>query len=123
MYMQLVTTGDGSHTLYAEKFDEHYHSTYGAYTESMHVFINAGMGFLRDRTGLTILEIGFGTGLNALLACVTAVNSRLGLTYHAVEKFPVDIEKVKELNYWRFLPDSPNPGVLFRYLHQAPWNA
>ena len=64
--MQVVLTKDGSHTIYLPEVDENYHSLNGAITESMHVFINAGLNFCR-LTSLNIFEMGFGTGLNALL--------------------------------------------------------
>jgi tRNA U34 5-methylaminomethyl-2-thiouridine-forming methyltransferase MnmC len=65
--MQLVITGDGSNTLYVPELNEHYHSTFGAVTESLHVFIKAGLEFLLEKKKVTVFEVGFGTGLNALL--------------------------------------------------------
>jgi tRNA U34 5-methylaminomethyl-2-thiouridine-forming methyltransferase MnmC len=70
----LVKTSDGSHTLYVPELDEHYHSVYGAVQESEFIFINNGFDSC-DTDPLNILEVGFGTGLNALL---TAVKSMAG---------------------------------------------
>jgi tRNA U34 5-methylaminomethyl-2-thiouridine-forming methyltransferase MnmC len=120
--MQLVTTGDGSHTLYLPRLDEHYHSTYGAIQESMHVFIQAGLFCLLERPMISVLEIGFGTGLNALLACMTAREYRKEITYHTLEKFPVDARITGKLNYPALLSAAMDPAGLFAGIHSAPWN-
>ena len=65
---KFIISEDGSHTLYHEELNETYHSTHGAVQESQHVFIKMGLNFLEDLSEIKILEIGFGTGLNAFLA-------------------------------------------------------
>ncbi len=120
--MQLVTTADGSHTLYAPLFGEHYHSTFGALTESWHVFIGAVKELMTSRTRLTIFEAGFGTGLNALLTCITAMEYRLMVTYHGAEKYPVECGLSDQLNYASLLPSDHDPRTWFERIHRAPWN-
>jgi tRNA U34 5-methylaminomethyl-2-thiouridine-forming methyltransferase MnmC len=119
--MHLVITGDGSHTLYVPQLNEHYHSTFGALTESMHVFIKAGLGFFTEKKKIIILEIGFGTGLNALLSCLTAIDKDIRLSYYALEKYPVSLNIVNQLNYAALLFHN-NPVNLFTCIHEAPWN-
>ena len=65
MQNKIITTEDGSHTIYVPTLEEHYHSTHGAINESMHIYINAGLKHLQKKE-INILEIGFGTGLNGI---------------------------------------------------------
>ena len=65
--IQLISTADGSHTIYVTELDEHYHSVHGAVQESTYIFIRNGFDFCKADP-LSILEIGFGTGLNFLCA-------------------------------------------------------
>jgi tRNA U34 5-methylaminomethyl-2-thiouridine-forming methyltransferase MnmC len=120
--MQLVITGDGSHTLFVPGINEHYHSTFGAYTESMHVFIKAGLECFAAKEHVTVFEVGFGTGLNALLTCLAAMKERKNIIYYALEKNPVDNEVVTRLNFMAYLSPDPDHQQLFMNLHQAPWN-
>lgn len=120
--MQLATTRDGSHTLYVPHLDEHYHSTYGAITESRHVFLDAGLLRRMEGPEVSVLEIGFGTGLNALLTFITARDKQVKVTYHALEKFPVDLVLVEQLNYASLLPRVPDAESLFASIHRASWN-
>ena len=120
--MNLVTTGDGSHTLFIPGLNEHYHSTFGAITESVHVFIRAGLELLAERQEISVLEVGFGTGLNALLTCMFAVNHRIKVIYHALEKFPVDAGLAKKLNYASLLSPALDAKNLFADIHGASWN-
>ncbi|MCK5461894.1 MAG: SAM-dependent methyltransferase, partial [Bacteroidales bacterium] len=77
---EIVTTEDGSHSIYVQALDEHYHSVHGAFTESQHVFIEAGLNQLKN-SHIRILEMGFGTGLNALLTFVEANKSNISIYY------------------------------------------
>ena len=89
--MELRTTADGSATLYSSLFNETYHSINGAITESNHVFIDTGLKH-NASTPLHLLEIGFGTGLNALLTYIEAERNQRLIYYHSIEKFPVPNE-------------------------------
>lgn len=106
-------TEDGSATLFVPELNEHYHSVKGARTESQHIFIDMG---LKASTAIQphILEIGFGTGLNALLTLETAEQEKRPVHYTSIELYPLSWEEVDILNY------SNNP--LFKELHTASWN-
>lgn len=121
--MQLVVTGDGSYTFYLPALKEHYHSTFGALTESMHVFIQSGLLYLAEKKEIGVLEIGFGTGLNALLTFSAAVGHGYEIVYHALEKYPIDPRQIKDLNYQSLFASDPLPGELIDVIHEAPWNS
>jgi len=102
MERQLKITADGSHTLFVPALNETYHSMYGALQESLHVFIDAGFRYATARSGqspLRILEIGFGTGLNALLTWEEAVQKQTPVYYEAIEKYPLSEKEAAALNY------------------------
>ena len=95
----LQTTADGSHTLYLPAMDEHYHSVNGAIGESEHIFVNAGLRSLAQRE-IRVLEIGFGTGLNAFLTLREVMaDSTWRIVYYAVELYPLPFELATRLNY------------------------
>lgn len=95
-----IITSDGSHTLFNAKIGEHYHSTFGAITESEHIFIRAALSALSsDLKKIRVLEIGLGTGLNALLALKWAEKQKRAISYFAVEASPLEKEIVTKLNY------------------------
>lgn len=116
--MKRKKTDDNSHTIYSEQFKEHYHSTHGAKSESLHIFINAGLQHLLLKS-INILEVGFGTGLNALLTFDEAEKSNLTINYTAIEKFPVAIDLIKELNYGNIIGNKYNE--IFSQLHTCSW--
>lgn len=116
---ELKITDDGSHTLYVPSLDEHYHSHFGAITESKHIFINAGLGGLQ-RNELSILEVGFGTGLNALLTALYAEENKLKVRYTTLEKYPVEPQLVSELNYGSLT--GKRGDELFTAIHAAQWD-
>jgi tRNA U34 5-methylaminomethyl-2-thiouridine-forming methyltransferase MnmC len=110
----IQSTADGSHTLFLPEIDEHYHSINGAIQESQHVYIAAGLNQCSKDT-VCVLELGFGTGLNALLTALEAVKSNRKVVYTAIEKFPLPGEIIHQLNYSELNP------TLFQSLHQAEW--
>jgi len=115
-----VLTRDGSSTLYVERFDEHYHSTHGALQESLHVFIRNGLAYkLQTQSSISILEVGFGTGLNALLTYLYSENAHI--RYTGIEAYPLSSDQLAWLNYPDVLKQE---GVqeIFHQLHQLPWN-
>ncbi len=91
MKVEIKVTQDGSHTLYLESIDEHYHSTFGAVQESQHVFIKAGFDFCTS-TEIRVLEIGFGTGLNCYLTLIESMSLNKTVHYHSVENNPLPDE-------------------------------
>lgn len=120
MQTQIITTEDGSHSLYVPHLEEHYHSTHGAIQESQHVYINAGLGSCPLRN-INILEIGFGTGLNAFLSLLQAEETGVTVNYTSLELYPLDIETAKQLNYSQHLTNNAKAS-LFTALHTSPWN-
>lgn len=105
-------TEDGSATLFVPELDEHYHSVKGARTESQHIFIDMGLK-ASAAPQPHVLEIGFGTGLNALLTLEAAEQDARPVHYTGIELYPLAWEEVDALGY------SNNP--LFKQLHTAPW--
>ena len=114
---KIVTTADGSASIYLPDFDEHYHSVHGAVQESKHVFMKMGWEALADRSNVSILEIGFGTGLNALLVLEECLrHPEVNVNYISLEAYPVKLEDAAKLNYTE---QSRNE---FLKLHEAEWN-
>jgi tRNA U34 5-methylaminomethyl-2-thiouridine-forming methyltransferase MnmC len=112
-------TSDGSHTLYVPELDEHYHSHFGAVTESKHIFINAGLGSIEGES-VALLEVGFGTGLNALLTALYASEHSIKVNYTSLEKYPLSPAVISQLNYGSLTGEG---GVeLFGAIHAAPWD-
>ena len=116
---ELQVTSDGSHTLYMPDMDEHYHSVNGAIQESEHVFIEAGLHRLSKKE-IRVLEIGFGTGLNAFLTLLDSMQADRHITYYSMELYPLDIALVQNLNYGKVL--CAREEDMFMALHEAPWN-
>ena len=125
--VEVRTTADGSPTLYVPALHEHYHSTHGARRESAHVFIEAGLRPLlaaglgqADAGGpLCILEVGLGTGLNALLTLEAAQAAGAVISYDGYETYPLPPETVAALRpQWA---DKPALSQAFAWLHGTPW--
>jgi tRNA U34 5-methylaminomethyl-2-thiouridine-forming methyltransferase MnmC len=116
---ELVKTDDGSDTLFVKELGEHYHSTFGAVQESMHVFIIAGMQKC-DQPLLTIFEVGFGTGLNTYLTILETIKTSQSIRYITVEKYPVPIELWSAINYPAIIPNGNHE--LFQMIHKTKWN-
>lgn len=118
--LKIITTQDGSHSLLHEQLNETYHSIHGAIQESNHVFIKNGLGFVKSlgKSEIQILEIGFGTGLNALLTIQHALTNNQIIRYTTLEAFPIEEEVWSQLNY----AVSPESRVWFEKLHRADWN-
>ena len=119
MDTKLILTQDGSHTLYVPGMDEHYHSRFGALTESKHIFINAGLASLPPGE-ISVLEVGFGTGLNALLTALHAGREKIRIIYTTLEKYPLDPSLVSRLNYGTLTGEGGTELLIA--IHQAPWN-
>jgi tRNA U34 5-methylaminomethyl-2-thiouridine-forming methyltransferase MnmC len=118
--LKIITTHDGSHSLLNEQLNETYHSIHGALQESKHVFIEHGLRFVSEKIRtIKILEIGFGTGLNALLTLQHALSNDLTIHYTTLEAFPVDETIWSNLNY----TESAEAEAQFKMIHHAHWNA
>jgi tRNA U34 5-methylaminomethyl-2-thiouridine-forming methyltransferase MnmC len=117
--IQLISTSDGSHTLYVPELDEHYHSVYGAVQESEFIFIRNGFDSC-DTDPLNILEVGFGTGLNALLTAVKSMAGSRKVNFTSLEKYPLDNGIINALNYNIFAGEKGRE--IFDLIHSSPWN-
>lgn len=101
---KIIITQDGSDSLHSKLFNENYHSVFGAVQESNHIFIDAVLKPVsKNSNEVKIFEVGFGTGLNALLTYNFSLKNRLKIEYHSVEAYPISLEVAKSLNY---------PGIL-----------
>lgn len=118
--LKIITTQDGSHSLLHEQLNETYHSIHGAIQESNYVFIEKGLEFVKSsgKPEIKILEIGFGTGLNALLTIQRTLTNSLTIRYTTIEAFPVEEEVWSQLNY----ADAVELKAWFEKLHRATWN-
>jgi len=117
---KIITTADGSKTIQIEEWDEQYHSKHGAIQEAYHVFIKHGLS-LFSNTEIAILEIGFGTGLNALITTLEAPKNNLVISYTGIEAYPVVLEEISQLNYIEQL-NAPNAKNVFENMHTVPWD-
>ena len=119
-------TDDGSATLFVPELNEHYHSTKGARTESQHIFIDMGLK-ASSATTPHILEIGFGTGLNAWLTLEEAERSRRNIHYTGLELYPLEWQTIEQLGYISndeqlTTTARQQPAIeLFKQLHTSPW--
>lgn len=116
MERKIIITEDGSHTLFVPELEEHFHSIHGAIQESMHVFIQNGLKNCRQDE-INILEVGFGTGLNALLTL--SHRSNKVIRYFSIEKYPLQTAEYEQLNYIEKLGSDLHEAFLT--MHGCPW--
>jgi len=119
--MKQIITEDGSHTLQSNQINDTYHSTHGAITEANIVYIHNGLHYCFDtfNEDIHLLEVGFGTGLNALLTCMEADRMQRKVIYYTLEPFPVAVAEALTLNYGEIACDESH---CFAKIHQAAWN-
>jgi len=119
----IITTADGSKTIQIEDWNEQYHSIHGALQEAKHVYIENGLHeFLQrqpNQKHINILEIGFGTGLNAMLSATDELALQKSILYHSIEAYPVSSDELQALNYSSLLTLK---SEIFDQLHSASWN-
>lgn len=132
MKRSIITTADGSKTIQIEEWNEQYHSIHGAILEAKHVYIKNGLLFCIDSLlenslegfdetqNISILEIGFGTGLNAFLTLLKAEELKQYIHYSGVEAYPILPEELQQLNYIELL-SAEHLQHVFETLHQCPW--
>jgi tRNA U34 5-methylaminomethyl-2-thiouridine-forming methyltransferase MnmC len=122
MERKLLVTKDGSHTVVIENKQVTYHSMHGAIAESQQVFIEAGLRSLKpDDKQVSIFEMGFGTGLNALLTILESQKTHQNIYYHATELYPLEDLIWRELNFPTELMEE-NADLLFNQIHLCEWN-
>ena len=118
MDVSIQTTADGSQTLFVPQLDEHYHSVKGALTESLHIFIRMGLNACQVQEP-RVLEVGFGTGLNAFLTLAEAEKGRK-VHFTSLEKYPLPMDITDKMEYTHFVDKSYAP--YYKAIHQVPWN-
>lgn len=114
---EIITTADGSVTIRLPEWDETYHSKHGAVQEAKHVFIQNGLSLFKGRP-VSVLEIGFGTGLNAFITLLES--NRQKIEYTAIEAFPVSAEDATKLNYPEVL-EATDKRIDFEHMHFSAW--
>ncbi len=124
MERKIIKTGDGSVTIHLPEWNEQYHSKHGAIQEAKHVFLKTGLDFYKGNFGsakaINILEIGFGTGLNAFLTFLKTSEENISVNYTGVEAYPVKADEIGLLNY----PEAANAEKFseeFLKMHEAEW--
>lgn len=121
MQDELLLTSDGSHTILSARYGVSYHSRFGAVQESRHIFIDAALNYKAlAQSSLSILEMGLGTGLNALLTLQESRRKGLQIRYTGVEAYPVQPEQYRQLNFIEML-QAPELEAPFRQIHEGPW--
>jgi len=115
---EIIQTNDGSTSIYLPDWNESYHSKHGAIQEANHVFIKNGLSLFEGKP-VSILEIGFGTGLNALITYYESLKNQQTIHYVGVEAYPVSIEEVMQMNYPTEINSSLNDA--FQLLHTSNW--
>ena len=119
MQREIITTADGSKTIQIKEWNEQYHSKHGAIQEAYHVFIKHGLNLFQNQS-INILEIGFGTGLNAFITFLEAPKLDLNIVYRAVEAYPVSEGELSQLNYISELK-AEDFCDQFHQMHQSSW--
>lgn len=119
MKREIIKTLDGSTTIRLPEWDECYHSKHGAIQEAKHVFIKNGLSLFENP--ISILEIGFGTGLNAFITYLEAIRKNQKIDYVGVEAYPVDADEILEMNYANELEALEFENI-FEKMHKSEWN-
>lgn len=114
-----MITADGSTTIHIPEWDEQYHSKHGAIQEAKHVFIKNGLSLFTNQR-ISILEIGFGTGLNCFITFLEAPKMKLAIDYVGVEAYPLDSEEVEKMNYVNQL-EANEFSAVFNEMHKQDW--
>ena len=128
MKREILTTQDGSTTIHLPDWDESYHSKHGAIQEAYHVFIKSGFSFftepdrksLNEEKSISILEIGFGTGLNAFITYLEAQKNNQDINYVGVEAYPIAVDEALQMNYVSQL-DATDESLIFNKMHETVW--
>lgn len=116
---EIIRTLDGSTTIQIKEWDECYHSKHGAIQEAQHVFIKNGLSLFQNRK-VSILEIGFGTGLNAFITFLEGRKMNQSIEYVGVEAYPISSEELVSMNYVEELNATDEKGH-FEKMHRSKW--
>lgn len=118
MKREIIITADGSTTIHLAEWNENYHSKHGAIQEANHVFIKMGLALFLNSKSIALLEVGFGTGLNALLTLLYAEKNKLQVNYEALEAYPLTNDELQSINFPEQLQLDRS---LFDQLHKVEW--
>ena len=116
---EIRVTGDGSKTIFLPELNETYHSSNGAVQESRHIFIQNGLDLVKKKGAIRILEVGFGTGLNALLSASWAEMNNQSIHYIGIEAKPLSSELCFQLDYPRHI--GQNAEKIYDALIRCDW--
>lgn len=119
MKREILITEDGSTTIHLPDWNENYHSKHGAIQEAQHVFIKNGLSLFEHRA-VSILEIGFGTGLNAFITYLESKRLNQTIDYVGIEAYPVAATEVLQMNYISAL-NAENHASIFEKMHESIW--
>ena len=119
MRREIITTSDGSTTIHLPDWDENYHSKHGAIQEAKHVFIENGLSLFQGKS-IAILEIGFGTGLNAFITFLESKKLNIAADYVGVEAYPISSEEILSMNYVNEL-NAKSDSKIFEQMHTSNW--
>lgn len=119
MKRKIIETADGSSSLLMEEWGETYHSRHGAIQEAKHVFIQNGLSLFKNQA-VSVLEIGFGTGLNAFITYLEAPKLDQVIDYVGVEAYPILEQEAEKLNYVSLL-DAEDSKEVFHLMHRCSW--
>jgi tRNA U34 5-methylaminomethyl-2-thiouridine-forming methyltransferase MnmC len=118
---EIKLTDDGSKTLFIPDWNENYHSSHGAVQEAKHVFLKYGLGAIEDKTEINVFEVGFGTGLNAILTYQYAIENLLKIYYNSIEAYPITKEEMELLDYVSLFENKDTKEV-YHNMYDASWN-
>ena len=119
MKREIIITKDGSSSILLPEWNETYHSKFGAIQEAKDVFIKNGLDLFEAKP-ISILEIGFGTGLNAFISLLEAENKQQRIDYVGVEAYPVGMDEIQLLNYAEELNATDKKEVFYK-MHELNW--
>lgn len=127
---KLIKTEDGSFTIFIPEWNESYHSKHGAVREAIHVFIENGLNKIESKKQLSVLEIGFGTGLNAFLTYLAGNEQKVLIDYSGIEKYPLDSQEYELLGYQKAVVEFVDKSIfsetelnsIYLKIMMAEWN-
>ena len=119
MKREILQTLDGSTTIHLPDWNESYHSKHGAIQEAYHVFIQNGLNTFNGQP-VSILEMGFGTGLNAFITFLESKKSNQKIDYHGIEAYPISTNEISQMNYVSEL-NATSETTIFYLIHECDW--
>ncbi len=119
---EIIVTADGSKTIHMPDWNENYHSSHGALQEAKHVFLKYGLDCFKDQKEVSIFEVGFGTGLNAILTCEAAEINQHNIHYDGLEAYPVSAEEIEALDYVSLFENAESKANYLK-IHAVNWDS